>query len=119
MPIDKETWGVDGRGSIDALQQFHKPGPIPFSVDLDRLYKSPTKVEVVIMFFALRDADDAALPSRAKTIGNRNKIELVGVYHFDSIKDEEIVRLEMFVQQIFNSDLYQKVYFCFRAGVSD
>lgn len=71
------------------------------------------------MFFAFRNADDAALTVAGKSIGNRNKIELIGVYHFDSIKDEEIVRLEMSLQQIFNSDLYQEVYFCFRAGVSD
>ena len=29
------------------------------------------------------------------------------------------MRLEMPVEQIFNSDLYQEVYFCFRAGVTD
>ena len=62
------------------------------------------------MFFAFRDADDAALTIAGEAIGNGNEIEFVGIYHFDSIKDEEIVRLEMRVQQIFNSDLYQEVY---------
>ena len=71
------------------------------------------------MLVAFRDADDAAFTIMDQAISNCNKIELVGIYHFNSIKDEEIVRLEMSVQQLFNSDLYQEVYFCFRTGVSD
>ena len=68
------------------------------------------------MFIAFRHADDAALTIAGKAIGNGNEIEFVSIYHFDSIKHEEIVRLEMRVQQIFNCDLYQEVYLCFGTG---